>query len=441
MRNHLLLVLCSLAAACSNKASQVADGAPGTGGAGGGTGTPVAGRDGASAADTLTGGSGGQADADRDSAAPIDAPAGGKTGSGGVHGSGGAGMGGAAGSATVGTGGASGSGGMHAGGTSGAGSGGGTGTAGSGGLGSGGATGSGGIGSGGVARTGGAGAGGSSAAGGAGGAADAGSLPAPTFAVEMTKADQSLFYGRSGNDGRTSFGVANASAADNAVAELVFKGDPALGPSDKLNPEYATEIGTNDGNFRYGTYRTRVQLARCSASEELVNGIFTYFNDGKDHDGDGLIDNSEIDIEILCSNPAIISLTIWSEYTSDAAGKNQHVTRTIDTKTGDYEDTLNYSTVLGSGNDTAFKHSFPDPNAFYEMGFEWHAAKMRYFIVLDGQEITLWTYTDSKYIPTLPASFLFNVWHSSDWWDENGTADYPAADAVMRIDWLRYWKE
>jgi hypothetical protein len=171
-----------------------------------------------------------------------------------------------------------------------------------------------------------------------------------------------------------------------------------------------------------------------------VNGIFTYFNDGKDHDGDGLIDNSEIDIEILCSDPSIISLTIWSEYTSDTA--KQGVSRVIHTKTGAYQDTLNDTTSLGSGTSPAFKLAgFPDPSAFYEMGFEWHATSLRYFIVVGGNEITLWTYTDAKYIPSLPAAFLFNVWHSTDWWSNQGTADYPANDGVMRVDWFRYWKE
>lgn len=268
---------------------------------------------------------------------------------------------------------------------------------------------------------------------------DAGTAGPPTFAVEMTKSDQSSVYARATNGGSTTFGAANASASDNAVAELVFKGNSSLGPSDKLSPDYATEIGTNQ-SFQYGTYRTRVQLARCAPTEELVNGIFTYFNDGKDHDGDGLVDNSEIDIEILCSDPSIISLTIWSQYTSDTAKKG--VSRVIRTKTGNYEDSINDQTVTGSGNRSEFKIAgFPDANAFYEMGFEWHADRVRYFLVVGEVEVTLWTFTDPTYIPSLPAAFLFNVWHSSDWWDSRGTADYPASDAVMRVDWFRYWKE
>lgn len=278
---------------------------------------------------------------------------------------------------------------------------------------------------------------GGSVGGDAGGSLDA--ATPPTFSVDFITADQSRFYSRADNGGSVTFGAANSSAADNAVAELVFKGNASLGPGDKLTPDYATEIGTNQ-SFSYGTYRTRVQLAQCSSSEELVNGVFTYFNDGKDHDGDGLIDNSEIDIEILCSDPSIISLTIWTEYTSDTA--KQCVSRVIHTKTGAYEDSLNDTTSLGSGTSPDFKLTgFPDPNAFYEMGFEWHATSLRYFIVFGGKEVTLWTYTDAKYIPSLPAAFLFNVWHSTDWWSSQGTADYPASDAVMRVDWFRYWKE
>jgi beta-glucanase (GH16 family) len=283
---------------------------------------------------------------------------------------------------------------------------------------------------------------GADASSGTGGADAAGSAEAgtpPTFSADFVAADQARFYSRASNGGSASFGAANPSATDNAVAELVFKGNATLGPGDKLTPDYATEIGSNQA-FGYGTFRTRVQLARCGSSEELVNGIFTYFNDGKDHDGDGLVDNSEIDIEILCSDPSIISLTIWSEYTSDTA--KQGVSRVIHTKTGAYEDSLNDTASLGSGTLPAFKLAgFPDPSAFYEMGFEWHATSLRYFLVVGGNELTLWTYTDAKYIPSLPAAFLFNVWHSNDWWSSQGTADYPASDGIMRVDWFRYWKE
>jgi len=267
--------------------------------------------------------------------------------------------------------------------------------------------------------------------------ADAGTPP--TFEAQFVASDSDRFYAFSANGGTVTFGAAHGSAEDGNVVELRFHGDPALGPDDGLSPANATEIGTNLEDFWYGEYRTRVQLAACAENEELVNGIFTYFNDGSDHDDDGLTDNSEIDIEILCSDPSIVSLTIWTEYDSDAQGENVHVSRAIDTATGDYWDTLNYTIDLGSGNDAGLLlDGFPEAGAFYEMGFDWEPDSVRYFLVFGGEEITLWTWEDPAYIPSLPAPFLFNVWHSSDWWNGASEADYPANDAVMRVDWLHY---
>jgi len=75
------------------------------------------------------------------------------------------------------------------------------------------------------------------------------------------------------------------------------------------------------------------------------------------------------------------------------------------------------------------------------LGFEWHADRIRYFIVLDGSELTLWDFRDAAHVPELEAPFLFNLWHAPmDWWT-GASADYPAADATMSVDWLRYWKE
>jgi hypothetical protein len=175
----------------------------------------------------------------------------------------------------------------------------------------------------------------------------------------------------------------------------------------------------------------------------VVNGYFTYFNDGKDHDGDGLIDNSEIDIEILCGTPSYLSLTVWSQYTDDTHFKKW--TRAIDLNTGEYLESPadNIFDLKSLGSNPAFKHpGFFTPDGFYEMGFEWHADHIRYFIVLDGQEITLWTFTNKALIPTLPTSWQFNVWHpSTHWFAGGGTAAYPAKAATMRLDWARFWKE
>jgi hypothetical protein len=191
-------------------------------------------------------------------------------------------------------------------------------------------------------------------------------------------------------------------------------------------------------------YRARVRQAACAASEDVVNGNFTYFNDGQDHDGDGLVDNSEIDIEILCGTPSVISLTIWSQY-SDDNGHFRKWTRAVDLGTGAVlESTAADSYELASkGIDPELAHpSFRGADQYYEMGFEWHADRIRYFIVLDGAEITLWNFTNPALIPKLPGRWLMNVWHPDvHWFGSGGSAGYPAHDATMRIDWARYWRQ
>ena len=81
----------------------------------------------------------------------------------------------------------------------------------------------------------------------------------------------------------------------------------------------------------------------------------------------------------------------------------------------------------------------PEPGTFYEMGFAWQPDRLRFFMVFDSEEVTLWDFTDATLIPQNPAQFLFNVWHAPTHWFEGGAADYPASDAVMRVDWFRYW--
>jgi len=82
---------------------------------------------------------------------------------------------------------------------------------------------------------------------------------------------------------------------------------------------------------------------------------------------------------------------------------------------------------------------FPEVGRFYEMGFDWRPDGIRWFMVFDTEEVTLWDFTDTSLVPQNPAAFLFNVWHAPSHWYEGGSADYPANDAVMRVDWFRYW--
>jgi len=240
--------------------------------------------------------------------------------------------------------------------------------------------------------------------------------------------------------GRVDFGVADPRGSDGAVASLLFRGDPSLAGSQRVGPGFATEIDSRR-QFLYGTFRTRLRLANCRSNEDVVNGIFTYFNDGSDGNGNGIADNSEIDIEILCSTPSVISLSTWTDYQASPE-RFLKWTRTVDLATGQIAESPSdheYG-LVPFGRDPRLAHpGFPDPDEYYEMGFDWQARRLRFFVVLDGGEVTLWDDTDARYIPQRPAAWLFNVWHpDSHWFGPGGRADFPSSDAEMRLDWARY---
>ena len=120
------------------------------------------------------------------------------------------------------------------------------------------------------------------------------------------------------------FGVAEPFATDQSVVRITLPGLPNLGPQDASSPGSSNEIYTPE-LLSFGTYRVRAKAAACEPNEEVVTGIFTY-SYGADLNGDGVIsgkeekgadtnkngmnDNNEIDIEILCGTPNFIWMTI-----------------------------------------------------------------------------------------------------------------------------------
>jgi hypothetical protein len=266
---------------------------------------------------------------------------------------------------------------------------------------------------------------------------DAPPAVAPTWASEMTPADEAEFYTRLQPGAAVEVGV------DGDLARIVFRGAPRLGTSDRTGPAYASELATLRDDFHFGTYRMRVQLASCAPGEELVNGLFTYSNDGTDHDGDGIADNSEIDLEILCGTPDVLFLSVWTDY-SFATETFRKWTRAIDLSTGDLWDAPSDREhgLVPAGNDPNLAlPTLLDPDRFVELGFEWRADRVRYFAVVDGAERTLAELTDPARVPQLPGAVMFNVWHPGEhWFGGGGPPDYPNSDATLLVDWVRYWE-
>lgn len=191
-------------------------------------------------------------------------------------------------------------------------------------------------------------------------------------------------------------------------------------------------------------YRARVNFAKCNEGEDLMNGIFVYSNDEvSDTNGNGIVDNNEIDIELLCGSPKKLYMTTWTDYYYDKLTKTEtirKVTRVIYLDAGEV-----YQTPLGQENTYDYTKTgevIPEmalptlatDDKYYEMGFYWQSTSIRFFIVLNGKEVTLWNYTNPKFIPQNKASMMFNLWYPV--WSNKA---YPASDQSLKVDWFKYW--
>ncbi len=184
-----------------------------------------------------------------------------------------------------------------------------------------------------------------------------------------------------------------------------------------------------------------------------MNGIFVYSYGGLnglpvDSNGNGITDNNEIDFELLCGEPNYLYLTTWTDY-QEVGGVETFlkVTRMVDMSTGDYYQTKpgkegSYGNMQKLGNIPAAKISnFGTVDQYYEVGFDWQSAKLRFFIVVNGAEVTLWDYTDKTYIPQNKAFMMFNLWYTDSHWWAGGAAGYPAADSSLKVDGFKYWAQ
>jgi hypothetical protein len=268
------------------------------------------------------------------------------------------------------------------------------------------------------------------------------SVRSPSIFTQFA-ADEGLWDRSRPLDGASiTFGVSDPAAEDGREVALVFPGDPALSSADDVGPDVSTEISTKEF-VRFGTMRARVRFPACSASEEVVSAAFAFSNDGTDANGDGLDDNPEIDFQVLCGTPSYIVLTVWTDYErSGAIERFVKTSRAVDTTNGALyalaSPSVHDYVPDGAAPELAIP-DFPDPGAFYEIGFEWQPASVRFFIERGGAEVTLWTLTAPALVPQVPLQLMFNLWHPETHWLPGRTeADYPAADAELRLDRFSY---
>ena len=97
-------------------------------------------------------------------------------------------------------------------------------------------------------------------------------------------------------------GRADSRALDGNVVELVF---PEAQESRRWGPRWSTGMHCMGFNG-YGTYSSRLLAGKGLPGEGVISSFFTYANDEVDWDGEGLIDNHEIDIELSGAERGVI---------------------------------------------------------------------------------------------------------------------------------------
>ena len=184
-------------------------------------------------------------------------------------------------------------------------------------------------------------------------------------------------------------------------------------------------------------------MAGAGKSQGVVSAFFTYFNDGIDHDGDGIVDNNEIDLEFLAAERSAIYLSVWTEYQDDANGEVfRKTTRKVDLKTGRVwqtpaggEGTYDLEEIAPLG----WKMRRFDPRQFYySYRFDWQPTQVTFSVdVQDGLGFrTLWTLDGAPddVIPSHAAPAFFNLWHNAYHWNRDKAARSPARPVNFSID-------
>jgi len=241
------------------------------------------------------------------------------------------------------------------------------------------------------------------------------------------------------------FAAAEPTASDGKVLRLVLPGQQGLAGQDFVGPDSATQLSTLQ-RFHFGTYRTRMAFGSCATNEEAVMAFLGYFSDGRDADGDGLTDDLEIDIQVACGTPRRAYLTVFTDdEPTPGRERFQKSGRVVDFETGERFDTqaIDSDRFFSAGveADALISEAF-EPGQPFELGFEWHAESIRFFLQLQGAERDLWTLTGAERIPQLPVHIMYNTWHpDSHWYPDSSAADYPSTDVVTSVDWVSFTPE
>lgn len=245
---------------------------------------------------------------------------------------------------------------------------------------------------------------------------------------------------------RVLFNIAQPSNGDGRVLQLELPANPISGPGG--GPEIQTR-----SRCLYGHFSTRLKTADSASQPKagVVTGYFTYFNDGKDYNNNGLPDNSEIDFEWLAAQPEVVYMTLWTDY-RDRDAAQRRVGRAVNLRTGQILYTCYFE---GFGQCQPLSGAEAEPTAIagmpgynsaaglYDYGFDWAPTGVTWWMTDPGtgRRLVLWDYRGpAARIPSVPAYFMTNVWYTSGWYPDGmpEAIERPVNPMSIFVDWTRY---
>lgn len=264
-------------------------------------------------------------------------------------------------------------------------------------------------------------------------------LPDPV-AVENWQGDSDLFH-RTRDLNRIAV-VPLSDATDGRALQLQLDAQPGPGPRNGV------EIAGNTTAFRFGTFSTRMKTADCAGQKRpgVVTGFLVYSSDVSDTNRNGTPDNSEIDVEVLCAQPDVVWMSLWTDY-DELADTPRKISRAVNLRTGKVIYNCYLRTWLGAcapllagENDPATVPAVPgfdSARQFTTYTFDWQANRVRFYATdARGQQVLLWDYQGPvARIPQKPAMLLQNVWHTPNWDPFDGPAhNRPVVSTSAYID-------
>jgi hypothetical protein len=249
-----------------------------------------------------------------------------------------------------------------------------------------------------------------------------------------------------------------------SVENLVFPGStPQSTPTPSPGPENSLELikmHGDDGLYQYGTYQARLKAGYAkpetglSNDEGIVSSFFTYWSEGTDLNSDGIINGSEIDIELLGHDPHAIYVNIWTAMPKDNNNQtyppsNYQVRIDMTTGERDYKETWKHADPK---DDNTWKpylsplpssdiiDTFDSTTEYYVYGFTWNPDSVQFFVYYGDKKIELLNYTDSSHIPFHPAKLLLNIWYTDHWhaygFMDNFLLSPPRENSKLSVDWV-----